>query len=75
MSSKEQFFFGLDQRKRPIYLNGVQARYNKAIPAATRAGKGVTVQVLAPQYALAGDGVYIFDPKRDSKMPRALSHF
>ncbi len=75
MLNEERFFFGLDQRKRPIYLNGVQARYNKAVPAATRAGKGVTVQVLAPQYALAGDGVYIFDPKRDSKMPRALSHF
>jgi len=71
----EQFFFGLDERKRPVYLDGKLARLNKVIPAATRAGKGVSVQMLAPQFAKAGDGVYIFDPKRDSKMSIVLASF
>lgn len=71
----EKFFFGLDENKKPVYLDGSQARLNKVIPAATRAGKGVSVQMLVPQFALTGDGVYIFDPKRDSKMPRALASF
>ena len=70
-----KFFFGLDMKGQPIYLDGASARLNKAMPAATRAGKGVTVQMLVPQYALAGDGVFVFDPKRDSKMPRALASF
>jgi hypothetical protein len=73
--SKQQFFFGLDDRKRPVYLDAQHARLNKVIPAATRAGKGVSVQMLAPQFASAGDGVFIFDPKRDSKMPRALASY
>ena len=73
--AKGKIFFGLNLRGKPIYLDAAQARLNKAIPAATRAGKGVTVQMLAPQYALNGDGVFIFDPKRDSKMPRALASF
>lgn len=73
--SKERFFFGLDQKGRPVYISGAQARLNKVVPAATRAGKGVTAQVLIPQYASAGDGVFFFDPKRDSKLPRALASF
>jgi hypothetical protein len=72
---KGKVFFGKDVRGRPVYLDAAQARLNKAIPAATRAGKGVTVQMLAPQFALQGDGTYIFDPKRDSKMSRALASF
>lgn len=71
----QQFFFGLDPQGQPVYLDASLARLNKVIPAATRAGKGVCVQMLAPQFALAGDGVFIFDPKRDSKMPRALAKF
>lgn len=70
-----EFFFGLDPLGKPIYLDGSLARLNKVIPAATRAGKGVCVQMLTPQFALAGDGVFIWDPKRDSKMPRALASF
>lgn len=70
-----KFFFGLDIKQRPVYLDGKQARLNKVIPAATRAGKGVSVQMLVPQFVLAGDGTYIFDPKRDSYMPRALASF
>ena len=73
--SSQKFFFGLDQRGRPVYLSAEQARLNKVVPAATRAGKGVTAQVLVPQFAAAGDGVYVFDPKRDSKLPRALASY
>jgi hypothetical protein len=73
--TKKRFFFGLDERKRPVYLDAQHARLNKVIPAATRAGKGVSVQMLAPQFADAGDGVFIFDPKRDSKMSRALASY
>ncbi|MBK6907833.1 MAG: type IV secretory system conjugative DNA transfer family protein [Rhodocyclaceae bacterium] len=73
--SKERFFFGLDQKGRPVYIAGDQARLNKVVPAATRAGKGVTAQVLIPQFLSAGDGVFFFDPKRDSKLPRALASF
>lgn len=70
-----KFFFGLDGRNRPVYLDSKQARLNKVIPAATRAGKGVCVQMLVPQFVLSGDGAYVFDPKRDSKMPRALASY
>jgi hypothetical protein len=73
--SNDLFFFGLDEHQRPVYLNAQDARLNKVIPAATRAGKGVSVQMLAPQFASAGDGVFIFDPKRDSKMSRALASY
>ena len=48
-----KFFFGLDIKQRPVYLDGKQARLNKVIPAATRAGKGVSVQMLVPQFVLA----------------------
>lgn len=71
----DQFFFGLDQCGQSVYLDAKTARLNKVIPAATRAGKGVAVQMLAPQFAMAGDGVFVFDPKRDSKMPRALASY
>lgn len=73
--SVSKFFFGLNIKGQPVYLDEASARLNKAIPAATRAGKGVTIQMLAPQYALAGDGIFVFDPKRDSKMSRALASF
>ena len=73
---KDHVFWGLDaETGKPVYLSALQSRLNKVIPAATRSGKGVSVQMLAPQFVGQGDGVFVFDPKQDSKMPRALASF
>lgn len=63
-------FFGLDERKKPIYLPWAEWRLSHLLLSGrTRVGKGVAAQILLSQAVQAGELVVILDPKPDDWMP------
>lgn len=63
-------FFGLDERKKAIYLSWEEWRLSHLLLSGkTRVGKGVAAQILLSQAIQAGELVVILDPKPDDWMP------
>ncbi|MCW2474534.1 type IV secretory system conjugative DNA transfer family protein [Candidatus Symbiopectobacterium sp. NZEC151] len=63
-------FIGIDREKRPMYLPLKDWQKQHAdIIGTTGAGKGVATGILLYQSILAGEGVFIMDPKDDEWAP------
>lgn len=67
---KKGIFVGLDQNKSPQYIpvNEWQKQHADII-GTTGAGKGVASGILLYQSILAGEGVFVLDPKNDEWAP------
>jgi hypothetical protein len=66
-------FFGLDERKKAIYLAWEEWRLSHLLLSGkTRIGKGVAAQILLSQAVRAGELVVILDPKPDDWMPHVF---
>lgn len=66
-------FFGLDERKKAIYLPWAEWRLSHLLLSGrTRVGKGVAAQILLSQAVQAGELVVILDPKPDDWMPHVF---
>lgn len=66
-------FFGLDERKKAIYLSWEEWRLSHLLLSGrTRVGKGVAAQILLSQAVQAGELVVILDPKPDDWMPHVF---
>jgi len=63
-------FIGIDRDKQPMYLPLIDWQKQHAdIIGTTGAGKGVATGILLYQSILAGEGVFIMDPKDDEWAP------
>lgn len=66
----EQLFIGLDDRHKPKYIPMENWQKQHAdIIGTTGAGKGVACALLLYQSILAGEGVFVLDPKNDEWAP------
>lgn len=72
---KRGIFFGLDANGRASYLPLPVARQHMQIVGSTGSGKGVAAQVLIPQFLLAGETCFVFDPKDDKHLPEVTAAF
>lgn len=70
---KQGIFFGLDAAARPIYLPIRQARQHLQVVGRTGCGKGVSIQMLVPQFVQQGESAFLFDPKDDKFLPEVLA--
>lgn len=70
---KGQMFFGLDQRRKPVYIPLDEwSSQHVQLLGVSGAGKGVAACQLLSQSLLHQHAVYVIDPKGDSKMPHVL---
>ena len=69
-------FLGLDERKKPIYIDfpGGTAAPHVQVVGTTGAGKGVSLGVMAAQFLERGEAVFFLDPKDDEWAPHVLHH-
>lgn len=66
-------FFGLDERKKPIYLIWEEWKLSHyLLSGRTRVGKGIAAQILLSQAIKASEMVVILDPKPDDFMPHVF---
>ena len=73
ISPSRGIFFGLDERKKPIYLPWAEWKLSHLLLSGrTRVGKGVAAQILLSQAVQAGELVVILDPKPDDWMPHVF---
>lgn len=67
-------FVGLDERKRPVYIETALWRKSHVqIMGTTGSGKGVAAGVLLAQAVHQGEAVIVVDPKSDEFLPHVLS--
>lgn len=67
-------FVGLDERKRPVYIETALWRKSHAqIMGTTGSGKGVAAGVLLSQAVHQGEAVIVVDPKSDEFLPHVLA--
>jgi hypothetical protein len=63
-------FIGLDEHHQPIYIPVANwQKQHAAIIGTTGAGKGVATGLLLTQSIMAGEGVFVLDPKDDEWAP------
>lgn len=66
----KEIFIGIDRDKQPMYLPLIDWQKQHAdIIGTTGAGKGVATGILLYQSILAGEGVFVMDPKDDEWAP------
>lgn len=70
---KQGIFFGLDAAARPVYLPLRQGRQHLQVIGRTGSGKGVSIQMLVPQFVQHGESAFLFDPKDDKFLPEVLA--
>jgi len=73
---KKGLFLGLDEQKKPVYLDfptGTSAPHAQVV-GTTGAGKGVSLGVMAAQFLARGETVFFCDPKNDEWAPHVLYH-
>ena len=69
-------FLGLDERKKPVYVNfpkGTAAPHVQVV-GTTGAGKGVSLGIMGAQFLERGEAVFFLDPKDDEWAPHVLHH-
>lgn len=67
---KKGIFVGLEEGRHPVYVPTQQFHETHTqVIGASGSGKGIALGVLAYQFTLAGEGVIIFDPKGDKRLP------
>lgn len=71
---KRGIFLGLDECKRPVYVDfkGGTAAPHVEVVGTTGAGKGVSLGVMASQFLARGEAVFFCDPKNDEWAPHVL---
>lgn len=66
-------FFGLDERKRPVYVSWNKWRRSHIeVVGTTGSGKGVAAGVLLTQAVANGESVIVLDPKNDEFLPHVM---
>jgi len=66
-------FFGLDERKRPVYVSWDKWRRSHIeVVGTTGSGKGVAAGVLLTQAVANGEAVVVLDPKNDEFLPHVM---
>lgn len=66
-------FFGLDERKRPVYVPWNKwSKSHIELVGTTGSGKGVAAGVLLSQSVANGEAVVILDPKNDEFLPHVM---
>jgi hypothetical protein len=66
-------FFGLDERKRPVYVPWDKwCKSHIELIGTTGSGKGVAAGVLLTQAIAQGEAVVILDPKNDEFLPHVM---
>ena len=67
---RKGIFVGLEEGKHPVYVPTQQFHETHVqVVGASGSGKGISLGLLANQFTLAGEGVIIFDPKGDKRLP------
>jgi TraM recognition site of TraD and TraG len=70
---KKGIFFGLNERRKPVYIPWQQWRKSHAAVIGTSGcGKGVAAGVLLTQAVASGECVCILDPKQDEWLPHVM---
>jgi hypothetical protein len=70
MGLDKRIFIGLDEHHQPIYIPVTSwQKQHAAIIGTTGAGKGVATGLLLTQSIMAGEGVFVLDPKDDEWAP------
>lgn len=71
---KKGIFFGLDERRRPVYLPGeVVDKNHMDVLGESGVGKSSLVGLLMSQLLLRGETCIVFDPKSDAYLPGVLA--
>jgi type IV secretory pathway TraG/TraD family ATPase VirD4 len=71
---KKGIFLGLDEKRKPVYLNvptGTSAPHIQ-VAGSTGTGKGVSLGVMGTQFLERGEAVIFFDPKDDEWAPHVM---
>lgn len=73
---RKGLFLGLDEKKKPIYIDfpGGTAVPHVQVAGTTGIGKGVSLGVMAAQFLGRGEAVFFLDPKNDEWAPHVLHH-
>ena len=74
MDKSRGVFLGLDEKKKPTYIEfggGTSAPHIQVI-GTTGAGKGVSLGVMASQFLERGEAVFFCDPKNDEWAPSVM---
>jgi hypothetical protein len=71
--AKKGIMFGLDERKRPVYVPWEKwKKSHTEIVGTTGSGKGVTAGVLLSQAVAQGESVVVLDPKNDEFLAHVM---
>lgn len=76
INHKKGIFLGLDENRKPVYINsphGTSVPHIQVV-GTTGAGKGVSLCVMAAQFMERGESVFYCDPKNDEWAPHVLHH-
>jgi hypothetical protein len=66
-------FFGLDERKQPVYVSWEKWRKSHVeVVGTTGSGKGVAAGVLLTQAVANGESLIVLDPKNDEFLPHVM---
>ena len=73
---RKGIFLGLDERKKPIYIDfpGGTAAPHVQVAGTTGIGKGVSLGVMAAQFLEREEAVFFLDPKNDEWAAHVLHH-
>lgn len=76
ISHKKGVFLGLDENRKPVYINpqdGTSVPHIQVV-GTTGAGKGVSLCLMAAQFMERGESVFYCDPKNDEWAPHVLRY-
>ncbi|MDD5395484.1 MAG: type IV secretory system conjugative DNA transfer family protein [Thiothrix sp.] len=74
MDKQKGVFLGLDEQKKPVYIEfgkGTSAPHVQVI-GTTGGGKGISLGVMASQFLERGEAVFFCDPKNDEWAPSVM---
>lgn len=72
--AKKGIFIGLNEKRRPLYIESVQWRKSHVqVLGTTGSGKGVAAGVLLFQAVQQGEAAIVIDPKNDEFLPHVLA--